>query len=200
MITDWSRSDVADSYETYDPIRERTLAHPVMFEQLRLAEPGVRTVLDYGCGTGRTAIRMVREHGMSVIAADPSPGMLKVAEERRLHPKISYQMIGDDGRVDVSENSVDAAISCFLYVWIPEVERVRTILAEIHRTLRPGARYAMLELHPDGPAPMMISEARWPKEAQHGFLRSAGFGNIRCFEPTEAAGANPPYAIYLAEK
>jgi len=80
------------------------------------------------------------------------------------------------------------------------MERIRRILTEIHRTLRPGARYAMLELNPDGPAPMMISDSRWPKDVQHGFLRSAGFGNIRCFEPVEGAGTNPPYAIYLAEK
>jgi ubiquinone/menaquinone biosynthesis C-methylase UbiE len=200
MMTDWSRVDVAESYETYDPVRERTLAYPVLFEQLGLAGPRVRTVLDYGCGTGQVAMRMVSEHGVSVIAADPSPGMLKIAEERRLHPKISYQMIGDDQRVDVSENSVDAAISCFVYVCISAPDRIRKILAEIHRTLRPGARYALLELNPDGPAPMMVQEYRWPKEVQREFLRSAGFWNIRCYEPTEATGGVAPYTIYVAEK
>jgi ubiquinone/menaquinone biosynthesis C-methylase UbiE len=149
MTTDWSKTDVAHSYEDYDPVRERVLAYPLMFGQLELADPAVGTVLDYGCGTGRVAQRMVDEHGVSVIAADPSAGMLQVAQELRLHPKISYQMIGDDQRVDASENSVDAAISCFIFVCISEAERIRKILAEVYRTLRPGAKYAMLELNPD---------------------------------------------------
>jgi ubiquinone/menaquinone biosynthesis C-methylase UbiE len=244
MTTDWTKSEVAEGYEDYDPIRERALAYPVMFEQLGLADPAVGTVLDYGCGTGRVALRMVDEHGVSVVAADPSPAMLKVAKERRTHPKISYQLIGDDQRVDLSGDSVDAAISCFIFVCIPAADRIRKILAEVHRTLRPGAQYAMLELNPDmvgvpfeiglmgeagrsyapgeeievrlatpGSEPLTIRDYHWPKAVHQGFLRSAGFRNIRWYEPTLPAGytepdadrmrverERPPYTIYVAEK
>lgn len=149
MTTDWTRPEVAEGYEDYDPIRERALAYPVMFDQLGLADPAVGTVLDYGCGTGRVALRMVDDYGISVVAADPSPAMLEVAEKHRTNPKISYQLIGDDQRVDLSEGAVDAAISCFIFVCISSADRIRQILAEVHRTLRPGGRYAMLELNPD---------------------------------------------------
>lgn len=74
MTTDWTLLEAAESYEDYDPIRERTLAYPVMFDELGLADPERKTVLDYGCGTGRVAERMVRNHDVSVVAADPSPG------------------------------------------------------------------------------------------------------------------------------
>lgn len=149
MTTDWSLPEVARSYEDYDPVRERAFAYPVMFGELGLTDPAYRRVLDYGCGTGRVAERMVRELGASVVAADPSPGMLEVARQLRTHPDITYQLIGDDQRLDIADNAVDAAVSCFVFVCISEAERIQRIVSEVYRLLRPGATYAMLELNPD---------------------------------------------------
>lgn len=149
MTTDWGLLEVARSYEEYDPLRERAFAYPVMFDALGLDAGGRRTVLDYGCGTGRVAERMVREFGASVVAADRSPGMLQVAQEKRPLPDISYQLIGADQRLDYPPNSVDAAVSCFVFVCISEAERIQAIVDEVYRLLRPGSTYAMLELNPD---------------------------------------------------
>jgi len=149
MPTDWNLPDVAEHYEDYDPIRERALAYPLMFEALGLADPACKTVLDYGCGTGKVAERIVRAYGTHVIAADPSPGMLGIARSKRPYPEIDYRRIEDDQRLEVPNDSVDAALSCFICVCIPEADRIRRIANEVYRVLRPGARFAMLELNPD---------------------------------------------------
>jgi SAM-dependent methyltransferase len=92
---------------------------------------------------------MVHELGVSVLAADPSPGMLQVARQQRTLPEVTYQLIGDDQGLDQPEDSVDAAVSCFVFVCISEAERIQKIVSEVYRLLRPGATYAMLELNPD---------------------------------------------------
>ncbi len=149
MTTDWNLLEVAESYEDYEPVRERAFGWPALFEQAGLAEPGCRTVLDYGAGTGRVAEEILRSHDVSVIAADRSPSMLTVAQRKRQDPRISYQVIGADQRLELADSCVDAAISCFVFVCIPETEIIQRIVSEVYRVLRPGATYAMLDVNPD---------------------------------------------------
>jgi len=149
MPTDWNLPDVAQSYEDYEPIRERALAYPLMFEALGLGSPDCRKVLDYGCGTGKVAERIVGAYdGVSVVASDPSEGMLGIARSKRGHPKITYQRMGQDQQLDLQPNGIDGALSCFIFVCISDAERIRRIVHEVHRVLRPGGTYAMLELDP----------------------------------------------------
>ncbi|GAA1679048.1 hypothetical protein GCM10009745_23500 [Kribbella yunnanensis] len=149
MTTDWSLLEVAESYEDYEPIRERAFAWTALFEQAGLAELGSRTVLDYGAGTGRVAEQIVGRYDVSVIAADRSPSMLQVARRKRRTSRITYQAIGVDQRLDLDDGAVDAAISTFVFVCIPDAEIVQAIFSEVYRVLRPGARYAMLDVNPD---------------------------------------------------
>src|SRR5882757_9158271 len=149
MTTDWNLLGVAESYEDYEPVRERAFVWSALFEQAGLGDPGCRRVLDYGAGTGRVAEQILGRYDVSVVAADRSPGMLKVAQEKRQDPRVSYQVIGEDQRVDLPDGELDAAISCFVFVCIPETEIIQSIVSEVYRVLRPGATYAMLELNPD---------------------------------------------------
>ncbi|WP_394827720.1 class I SAM-dependent methyltransferase [Pendulispora albinea] len=149
MTTDWSSPGVAQAYEDYDPMRERALAYPVMFDALRLGTADGRVVLDYGCGTGKVAERIVRTYGARVIGAEPSPGMLSMARAKRSLPEITYRAIADDQRLDLPDASVDGALSCFIFVCISEADRIQRIAREVHRVLKPGAAYAMLEINPD---------------------------------------------------
>ncbi|WP_405062717.1 class I SAM-dependent methyltransferase [Kribbella sp. NBC_01505] len=149
MSTDWNLLEVAESYEDYEPVRERAFAWAALFEQAGLAEPGCRTVLDYGAGTGRVAAEILRGHDVSVIAADRSPSMLKVARSKRQDPRISYQVIGDDQRLELPDDGIDAAISSFVFVCIPDAEIIQNIVSEVYRVLRPGATYAVLDVNPD---------------------------------------------------
>jgi len=149
MTTDWKLLELAQRYDDYEPVRERALAYPIVFEELGLARRDCHVVLDYGCGAGKVSAQIAREYDVSVIAADVSPGMLALAGQKRAHPRITYQLIAEDQRLDIREASVDAALTCFVFVVIPEAERIRRIVHEVHRLLRPGATYAIVDHNPD---------------------------------------------------
>ncbi|WP_394836857.1 class I SAM-dependent methyltransferase [Pendulispora rubella] len=149
MTTDWKLLDFAQRYDDYEPVRERVLAYPIVFEELGLARRDCHVVLDYGCGAGKVSALIARNYDVSVIAVDVSPGMLAIAGKKRAHPRITYQLIAEDQRLDIREGSVDAALSCFVFVVIPEAERIRRIVREVHRLLRPGAVYAIVDHNPD---------------------------------------------------
>ena len=84
-----------------------------------------------------------------MIAADISMAMLAVARRELSHPRISYQLIGTDQRIGVAPDSIDAALSCFVFVTIMDVGIIRVIVEEVFRTLLSGAVYAVLEVNPD---------------------------------------------------
>lgn len=97
--------------------------------------PAPATVLDLGCGAGRTTIGLARQ-GFRATAIDLSRGLL--AEARRRYPDLEFREM-DATRLDFPDASFDAAL--FSYNGIdciyPVEQRVRC-LAEVHRVLRPG--------------------------------------------------------------
>ncbi|UQX03458.1 class I SAM-dependent methyltransferase [Streptomyces sp. RerS4] len=150
MGTNWKDApDVASGFEAYDDLPERVVGYPAVFAELRLGTPGVRTVLDYGCGPGKVARRVVEAFDdTDVIGADISARMLDIARARRSHPRIGYRQV-ESGRLDfLPSGSVDAAMSCYVFINIGDRDAIRAIVAEVHRVLRPGARYAVLDTNP----------------------------------------------------
>ncbi|MFE6460956.1 class I SAM-dependent methyltransferase [Streptomyces cinereoruber] len=150
--TAWKEADsgdAAEGYDSYDDLPERLIGYPAVFHALGIGSSAVRTVLDHGCGPGKVAARVVEASGARVVAADVSPHMLAVARARHAHPRIEHRLIEGDGRLSfLDDGSVDAAMSCFVYVTVGEVETLHEIAAEVHRVLRPGGRYAVLDANP----------------------------------------------------
>lgn len=72
MSTRWDTPEVAGGFDAYDDLTERTLGYPAVFRALRLGDPDVRAVLDFGCGPGKVAERVVTGYGKEVIAVDGS--------------------------------------------------------------------------------------------------------------------------------
>jgi demethylmenaquinone methyltransferase/2-methoxy-6-polyprenyl-1,4-benzoquinol methylase len=110
---------------------------------LRLAPGGA--ALDLATGTGDLALRIAREHPeVSVIATDPSRGMLDVAVEkaRPLGERIRFA-VGDAQAIDLPDRSVDAVSMAF---GIRNVEDRPRALREMARVTRDGGRIAILEL------------------------------------------------------
>ncbi len=149
--TAWKEADSgddADGYDSYDDLPERLIGYPAVFHALGIGSSAVRTVLDHGCGPGKVAARVVEASGARVVAADVSPGMLAVARERHPHPRIDHRLIEDGRLAFLDDGSVDAAMSCFVFVTVGEIEGLHDIAAEVHRVLRPGGRYAVLDTNP----------------------------------------------------
>lgn len=148
--THWQKTaSIADGFDAYDDLPERLIGYPAVFRALGISTPAVRTVLDYGCGPGKVAARITEaDDHAQVVAADISPRMLEIARTRRPHPRIDYQQIDSGKLTFLADDSVDAAMSCYVFINIGELPLLHEIAAEVHRVLRPGARYAVLDTNP----------------------------------------------------
>lgn len=104
-------------------------------------------VLDVATGTGDLAIAVARRHPTArLVGVDPSPGMLAVGQAKLvrlgLHERIEF-VLGDARALPFAAESFDAACMAFGIRNVPERPRA---LLEIRRVLRPGSRFAVLEL------------------------------------------------------
>ena len=97
------------------------------------------TVLDLGCGAGRTT-KPLADRGFDVVGVDQSEPMIEAARE--LYPDIDFRV---DDATDLS--MPDATFDYVLFsnngldCVYPEFQR-RQALREIHRVLRPGGLFA----------------------------------------------------------
>jgi SAM-dependent methyltransferase len=102
--------------------------------ELRL-RPG-RTVADIGAGTGKLTRELVAS-GATVVAVEPVPGMREVLA--RTVPGAQV-LDGTAEAMPVADESVDAITVAQAFHWF-DVPRT---LAEFHRVLRPGGRFAVV--------------------------------------------------------
>jgi demethylmenaquinone methyltransferase / 2-methoxy-6-polyprenyl-1,4-benzoquinol methylase len=116
---------------------------------------GAETVLDLCTGTADAAIAAAtasRRAGR-VVGIDRSGEMLKIGRAKLVRRGLTgrVQLVeGDVTRLPLGAGSVDAAIVAF---GIRNVEHPGHAYAEVHRVLRPGGRFAILEfgIPPLGP-------------------------------------------------
>lgn len=106
--------------------------------------PG-KTALDLATGTGDLALMIARTHPeATVIATDPSRGMLDVAVEkgRPFGDRLRF-VVGDAQAINLPDQSVDAVSMAF---GIRNVEDRPRALREMARVTRDGGRISILEL------------------------------------------------------
>jgi len=149
MKTKWETPEVAGGFDFYDDLTERTIGYPFVFQALRLGDPDVRAVLDYGCGPGKVAQRVVSGYGTKVVAVDGSPAMLEIATRKRADPRIDYRLVKDAKLPFLVNDSIDTAMSCYVFINIASLDVISSIVREVYRVLRPGGRYAILDTNPD---------------------------------------------------
>lgn len=106
------------------------------------------TVVELGPGVGAN-LRYLRP-GTRLIAVEPNPAMHDRLRARaaRAHIDLELHATGAE-HIDLPDASVDAVISSLVLCTVADPAAV---VAEVHRVLRPGGRYAFLEhvAAPDG--------------------------------------------------
>ena len=147
--SDWHASELAGGFDAFDGSTERAVGFPILFRELGLGTPAVRTLLDYGCGPGKIATEVADRFDLTVTGVDVSAPMLRIATEQRAHPRVRYRQL-DESRLDfLGSDSIDAAMSCFVLINVGEPDELRAIAAAVHRVLRPGGRYVIMDSNPD---------------------------------------------------
>jgi SAM-dependent methyltransferase len=99
------------------------------------------TVVELGPGVGAN-LRYLRP-GTRLIAVEPNPAMHARLRERAAQEQIDLELhttVAD--RIDLPDESVDAVISSLVLCTVSDPAGA---VAEVHRILRPGGRYAFLE-------------------------------------------------------
>ncbi len=144
----WDNAALAAGFHLLEGITEREVGFRSLFSELALGGHTVRDVLDYGCGTGRAARLIAQCYGVTVTAVDISAAMLKIARRDHPHPQVNYRLLGDERLGFLADGSIDAAMSCFVFINIADQTEMAQIAAEVHRVLRPGGRYVIMDSNP----------------------------------------------------
>lgn len=103
------------------------------------------SILDIATGTGDLAIQMVKTGAKRIVGLDLSEGMLKVGrrkiQDRKLDSRIEMVQ-GDSEALPFEDDSFDAITVAF---GVRNFENLEKGLEEIHRVLKPGGIFVVLE-------------------------------------------------------
>lgn len=156
----------------------------------RLALTAGERLLDVGCGTGTLLTEVQRRvPGVVAVGVDPDPTILRIAARRlaRRGCRADLQVARAEA-LPFPDASFDAAVSTLVLHHLPTPAK-RAALREIHRVLRPGGRFLLVDFgeRPGRKVPW------WQRPFEHvehledhvqgrlpAFLAQAGFVNVRC--------------------
>jgi ubiquinone/menaquinone biosynthesis C-methylase UbiE len=106
-------------------------------------------VLDAGCGTGLTTLRIAAQHPDRVVhGIDLSPKMIEVAQKDAEKQGLAVDFrVGSIADLPYPDSSFDVVITNIMYHHLDLAEK-RQAVAEIARVLKPGGRYVSAEFGP----------------------------------------------------
>ncbi len=153
-LTYWKTPDL------YEELIEGEQLHPGIFQQL---EPDIhnKIVLDAGAGSGRATFECVHYGARKVYAIEPSPGLLRVLQQKMLCHTEPCRVMPLKGRFDklpLADDSVDTALSCSAFTSDP-VQGGEPGLAELRRVIKSGGKLIII----------------WPRTQDHDWLAERGF-------------------------
>ena len=169
-----------------DPEREKWLPAARIVELLDVHE-GMR-VLDYGAGTGRTALAIARAHpDAAVVAFDIQQRMLDILDARIRESTLQNIRAAGPEPSDVDENSFDRVLGVHILHEIDDEH-----LEHIRHALKPGGMLLMIDWDRDakrnfGPPPDHVHSSGEALER----LRRSGF------TPERLSAPEFPYSLVL---
>jgi SAM-dependent methyltransferase len=125
--------------------------------------PHARSVLEFGCGTGRLAARLlgtVLPEECRYVGLDVSATMVALARERVRPWASRADVVQSDGSIPPQcERPYDRFVSTFVLDLLSD-DAIATVLADAHRLLVPDGRLCVVGLtHGQGPVTRLVSSA-----------------------------------------
>ncbi|MEV3950589.1 class I SAM-dependent methyltransferase [Streptomyces halstedii] len=146
----WRETGLASAYATrFDTSAARVFGYPFVLEALAVPNPP-HTVVDFGCGPGTAAALAADQWNCRVYAVDSSQAMLELGRHAHPNPLIDFRHVAPGVLAFLPDASVDAVMCTLVMATIQDVDMMVRLIAEAHRVLSPGGRFAILEGHPDG--------------------------------------------------
>lgn len=135
-----ARQDWNSFYE--DPAIEAMVLH-AGFDQ-------ARSVVEFGCGTGRLAERLLDRHlapEARYLGIDVSPTMASLARERlaRFGDRASIRLSDGRATIDTPEESFDRFVSTYVFDLLSRAD-IAGVVGEAYRVLAPGGRLCAISL------------------------------------------------------
>src|SRR5713226_899652 len=131
--------------ELYEELTSGEQLHPGIFQQLE-ADISDKVVLDAGAGSGRATFECVRHGARKVYAVEPSPGLLRILQQKIASQAEHCCILPFQGRFDkipLADNSVDTAISCSAFTSDPP-QAGEPGLAEFRRVIKSGGKLIII--------------------------------------------------------
>jgi cyclopropane fatty-acyl-phospholipid synthase-like methyltransferase len=134
-------------------------------------------ILDFGCGTGETMVRIASSHDVSLTGIDALPEMIKASKKRvrftGLSGKISISQVSENSPLPFSDGRFDRVFTesalCF-----QDLQTARSLLKEIHRVLKEHGIFAANEaIWKDGVSAEKINEINRNAERDFGLRPSS---------------------------
>jgi len=132
-------TDVATQIEYWDRVAgEKSFSHPLRLDWLKRGiDLSTRhsTIVDYGCGYGRTLKELWRNGYHNIVGIDFSTGMLM--RSRSELPRVP--LVRSDGRtLPLRADSVAVVLLFAVLTCIPESDEQQRLIAGVSRVLQPG--------------------------------------------------------------
>jgi ubiquinone/menaquinone biosynthesis C-methylase UbiE len=131
--TAWTDAEIA---ALYDRARPGYPAEAVEFALRPLRDRPDLRALDVGAGTGKLT-RQLCAAGVTTIAVEPAPGMLKVLKHTVSRAQV---LAGSAEELPLPDAAVDLVAVGQAFHWFDEMPALR----EIHRVLKPGGGVALI--------------------------------------------------------
>jgi SAM-dependent methyltransferase len=133
---------------------------PIRRIRQRIVRRAQGTVLEIGVGPGVNFVHYDPARATRILALEPNPGMLRLAQRERSRTPIDVAFLDLSGeRIPLEEGAVDTVLSTFTLCTIP---RVTEAIREMRRVLKPGGRLIFLE-HGLSPDPRV---QRWQRRTE----------------------------------
>jgi len=111
---------------------------------------GVRSVFEFGCGTGRFAAGLLEQelsHDARYVGIDVSPVMVSIARDRlaRFGDRATVLLTDGGSAIGVPDGSFERFVSTYVFDLLSE-EQISAVIREAGRILAPGGRLGVVSL------------------------------------------------------